>query len=87
MGKIRLEFRANARTGKRRVIVYYESDPSLTYQEHIRRHREIVDMLLSLNIIKKESPEEIVIQTLEGEVVYPLKEEQLPEEQKQEQIQ
>lgn len=69
MGKIKVEFRGNTRTGKRDVIIHYESDESLTFREHRDRHWQVVDQLLALDLIKKEQIGEIIIRTAEGDTV------------------
>lgn len=65
MGKIRVELKANARTGRKKVVVYYESDPSLTYQEHLKRHHEILEQLLSLQVIRAEELGDIEFRVVE----------------------
>jgi len=69
LGKIRIEFKANTKTGKRDILIHYESDETLTYREHRERHWKIVDELLALNFIKKEEMGEVIIRSAEGETV------------------
>ena len=69
MGKIRVEMKANARTGRKRVVVYYESEPDLTYQEHLKRHHAIMEHLLSLKIIQQEDIGEVEFRVLQPETI------------------
>jgi hypothetical protein len=69
MGKIRVEMKATAKTGRKKVTVYYESDPTLTYQEHLKRHHEIIDHLLSIRVITQAEIGDIEFRVLEPERV------------------
>jgi hypothetical protein len=69
MGKIRVEMKASTRTGRKRVVVYYESDPDLTYQEHLKRHHAIIEQLLSLNVIRQEDIGQVEFRVLEPETI------------------
>lgn len=84
MGKIKVEFRGNTRTGKRDVIIHYESDESLAFREHRERHWKIVDQLLALDLIRKEQIGDIVIRSTEGDTVLAPRE---PEAQRPPEIQ
>lgn len=51
MGEIRIRLRGNIRTGKKDILVEYDSDEDLTRLEHERRHRDIVEQLLGQGLV------------------------------------
>ncbi|MHA2620899.1 MAG: hypothetical protein V2G42_05550 [bacterium JZ-2024 1] len=69
MGKIRVEMKAHTKTGRKKVVVYYESDPGLTYQEHLARHHELIRYLLSIHVIHQQEVGDIEFRVIEPQTV------------------
>lgn len=52
MGEFTVRFRFDTTTGKKEIVVEYESDADQLPVEHEKRHRQIVESLLGQGIIK-----------------------------------
>jgi hypothetical protein len=59
---ITIRFRYNPRTGKRQMVVHYESEEDLLPHEHERDHRAMVEALIGRPIGQDE---EIVVERVE----------------------
>jgi hypothetical protein len=59
---ITIRFRYNPKTGKRQMVVHYESEEDLLPHEHERDHRAMVEALLGRPIGQDE---EIVVERVE----------------------
>lgn len=67
MAEITLRLRHNPRTGKREILIGYESEPDDLPHEHERDHRALVEELLGIQI--DDDKDEIVIERVsKGEV-------------------
>ena len=62
MSEITLRFRYNPKTGKRQMVVLYESESDLLPHEHERDHRALVENVLGRAIGEDE---EIVVERVE----------------------
>ncbi len=60
MGKITLKLRCDRRTGKKDILVEYESDEDATGFEHERRHRRIVEELIAKGVLDREELGQVV---------------------------
>lgn len=56
MGEIKIRFKFDTTTGRKEIIVEYESDSDRLPVEHERRHRDIVEQLVGRGILK---PDEV----------------------------
>ena len=52
MGEINIRFRFDTTTGRKEIVVEYESDSDRLPVEHEKRHREIVEQLVGRGILK-----------------------------------
>jgi hypothetical protein len=52
MGDITVRFKFDTTTGRKEIVVEYESDSDATPVEHEKHHRQIVEKLLGEGIIK-----------------------------------
>lgn len=62
MGDITIRLRGNRQTGRKDIVVEYESSPDATPLEHERRHREIVELLVREGAVTREEVEDIVFE-------------------------
>lgn len=66
MGDITIRMRGDARTGRKEILVEYESAPDATPMEHERRHREIVELLVREGAIGRDEAGDIVFRDRAG---------------------
>lgn len=52
MGEINIRFKFDTTTGRKEIVVEYESDADRLPVEHEKRHREIVEQLVGRGILK-----------------------------------
>ena len=52
MGEIKIRFKFDTTTGRKEIVVEYESDADRLPVEHEKRHREIVEQLVGRGILK-----------------------------------
>lgn len=52
MGEIKIRFKFDTTTGRKEIIVEYESDSDRLPVEHEKRHRDIVEQLVGRGILK-----------------------------------
>lgn len=52
MGDINIRFRFNTTTGKKEIVIEYESEDDRLPVEHERRHRQIVEQLVGQGVLK-----------------------------------
>ena len=52
MGEIKIRFKFDTTTGRKEIVVEYESDSDRLPVEHERRHRDIVEQLVGRGILK-----------------------------------
>ena len=50
MAEVTIRFRHNAKTGKRELVIAYESDDDALAHEHERDHRALVEALLGVPV-------------------------------------
>lgn len=62
MNQITIRFRYHPKTGKRQMVVHYESDEELLPHEHERDHRALVESLIGRPL---GDDEEIVVERAE----------------------
>lgn len=60
MGDILIRLRGNTLTGRREIVIDYESDDDLTQAEHEQRHRQIVEQLIREGHITRDDVEDLV---------------------------
>ena len=64
MAEIQIKFRHNPKTGKRDMIINYESDQDALPHEHERDHRALIEKLIGRPL---ESDEKVLVQGLDKE--------------------
>lgn len=52
MGEIKIRFKFDTTTGRKEIVVEYESDSDRLPVEHEKRHRDIVEQLVGRGILK-----------------------------------
>lgn len=66
MGDITIRFRMNVETGKKDIVVEYESDDEALPHEHERRHKEIVEKLIGQGLLAAEEAGEVKVERIRG---------------------
>ncbi|HIE50403.1 MAG TPA: hypothetical protein EYP85_01475 [Armatimonadetes bacterium] len=79
MAEITIRLIGNIRTGKKDIIIEYDSAADLTTLEHERRHREIVEQLIGRGLLTREELGEVRVERIEEGTDYTLPEEEPPE--------
>ena len=52
MGEINIRFKFDTTTGKKEIVIEYESDSDAMPVEHEQRHRRIVEQLVGQGVLK-----------------------------------
>lgn len=52
MGEVNIRFRFDTTTGRKEIVVEYESDADRLPVEHEKRHREIVEQLVGQGVLR-----------------------------------
>lgn len=60
MAKITLRLRANPKTGKKDILIEYESEADQTGWEHEREHKRIVESLIEKGVLEEAELGQIV---------------------------
>lgn len=64
MARLRLHLRTNPETGRRDLVIDYESDPSALPVEHENQHRDLVDRLIAGGALRAGELGEIIVERL-----------------------
>jgi hypothetical protein len=64
MAEIVIKLIYNLETGKKDLVIEYESDPDALPREHEKRHREIVEQLIGRGVVSAEEVGDIRIERL-----------------------
>ena len=62
MGEIRIRFRMNLETGKRDIVVEYDSDEDQLRHEHEQKHRDIVKKLVGEGVLGADEVGEVTVE-------------------------
>ncbi len=62
MGDINIRFTFDTTTGKKEIVIEYDSDSDATPVEHERRHRRIVEQLVGQGVLKPEEAENVKVE-------------------------
>lgn len=62
MGDIQIRFRMNMETGKKDILIEYDSDEDAMRHEHERDHRRIVERIVGEGLIEAEEVGEIQVE-------------------------
>src|SRR5438105_15162629 len=71
MGDINIRFRFNTTTGKKEIVVEYESEDDALPVEHERRHRRIVEQLVGQGVLKAEEAEGVKVERVRPQPASP----------------
>ena len=62
MGEINIRFKFDTTTGKKEIVIEYESDSDAMPVEHERRHRRIVEQLVGQGVLKPEEADGVKVE-------------------------
>jgi hypothetical protein len=62
VGSIEIRFRMNMRTGKKDILIDFESDEDAMRHEHERAHKKIIERLVGEGVLTENEAGEIIIQ-------------------------
>lgn len=65
--EIKIHLRFNVRTGKKDLVIEYESDDDALPYEHEQRHREIVETLIGKGLVGADDVGEVLVGRVEGQ--------------------
>jgi len=86
MGRIRIRLLGNPKTGKKDILIEYESDADRTQLEHERRHREIVELLVGRGVLKEDELGEVRVERVAPQEQVARRLEELQEEAESESL-
>jgi len=61
VGEIQIRFRMNMESGKKDILIEYESDEDAMRHEHEKDHRGIVERIVGQGLIEAEEVGEVVV--------------------------
>ena len=61
MGEISIRFRMNMETGKKDIVIEFESDEDAMRHEHEKRHRQIVEQLVGQGVLEADEVGEVTV--------------------------
>lgn len=67
MGEFTVRFKFDTTTGRKEIVVEYESDADALPVEHEKRHRDIVEELLGKGIIKPDEKGNVKVERVRPE--------------------
>jgi hypothetical protein len=53
VGQIIIKLRANRETGKKDIVIEYESDEDMTGWEHEKRHKRVLEELIGAGVLEE----------------------------------
>lgn len=53
MGQIIIKLRANRETGKKDIVIEYESEEDMTGWEHEKRHKRVLEELIGAGVLEE----------------------------------
>lgn len=62
MGEISIRFRMNMETGKKDIVIEFESDEDAMRHEHEKRHRQIVEQLVGQGVLAADEVGEVTVE-------------------------
>lgn len=62
MGEISIRFRMNLETGKKDIVIDFESDEDAMRHEHEKRHRQIIERLVGEGVLQAEEVGEVTVE-------------------------
>lgn len=62
MGQIEIRFRMNLKTGKKDILIDFESDEDAMRHEHERDHRRVIERLVGQGVLQADEAGEVVVQ-------------------------
>lgn len=62
MGDINIRFTFDTTTGKKEIVIEYESDSDQLPVEHERRHRRIVEQLVGQGVLKPDEADGVKVE-------------------------
>ena len=62
MGEINIRFRMNLETGKKDLVIDFESDEDAMRHEHEKRHRQIIQRLVGEGILNADEVGEVIVE-------------------------
>ncbi len=62
MGQIEIRFRMNLKTGKKDLLIDFESDEDAMRHEHERDHRRVIERLVGQGVLQPDEVGEVVVQ-------------------------
>lgn len=83
MSEIKIHLRYNLETGKKDIIIKYESDDDALPYEHEQRHWEIVEQLIGEGVIDPEDVGNVRVGKLHDEDLSTPQQESTPQQQPQ----
>jgi hypothetical protein len=83
VGEIQIRFRMNMESGKKDILIEYESDEDAMRHEHEKDHRNIVERIVGEGLIEAEEVGEVIVERSQPgqEVARPSGEQQEPPQQ------
>jgi hypothetical protein len=66
LGDITIRFRMNVATGKKDIVIEYDSDDDALPHEHERRHKEIVERLIGQGVLAAEEAGEVKVERIKA---------------------
>jgi hypothetical protein len=67
--EIKIHLRFNVETGKKDIVVEYDSEDDALPYEHEQRHREIVELLVGRGVIGADDVGNVLVGRVEGDKV------------------
>lgn len=71
MGEFTVRFKFDTTTGRKEIVVEYESDQDALPVEHEKRHRQIVEQLLGQGIIRPDETGNVKVERVKPEANRP----------------
>lgn len=83
MGEIEIRFRMNMESGKKDILIEYESDEDAMRHEHEKDHRSIVERIIGQGLIEADEVGEVIVERAQPgqEVARPSSEQEPPQQQ------
>ena len=78
MGEINIRFKFDTTTGRKEIIVEYESDSDRLPVEHEKHHREIVEQLIGQGILKPDEASGVKVERVRPQSNQPASNPQQP---------
>jgi hypothetical protein len=79
--EIKIHLRFNTETGKKDIVIEYDSEDDAMPYEHEQRHREIVELLIGKGVLKPDDVGNVKVGRVEGEKGGASQREETPQDQ------